>query len=64
MPVPASAPRTLYDKIWDDHVVSVKKILYINCTYRFTFLSDIKEDGLALVYIDRYVFAMIPIVIP
>jgi 3-isopropylmalate dehydratase len=36
MPVAISAPRTLYDKIWDDHVV------------------DIKEDGLALVYIDRH----------
>ncbi|CAA7259509.1 unnamed protein product [Cyclocybe aegerita] len=36
MPVPVSAPRTLYDKIWDDHVV------------------DVKEDGLALVYIDRH----------
>ncbi|PPQ70125.1 hypothetical protein CVT24_003872 [Panaeolus cyanescens] len=36
MPVPVTAPRTLYDKIWDDHVV------------------EIKEDGLALVYIDRH----------
>ncbi|KAF8165139.1 aconitase family-domain-containing protein [Crassisporium funariophilum] len=36
MPVAVAAPRTLYDKIWDDHVV------------------DIKEDGLALVYIDRH----------
>ncbi|KAF9483985.1 aconitase [Pholiota conissans] len=36
MPVAVTAPRTLYDKIWDDHVV------------------DIKEDGLALVYIDRH----------
>ncbi|KAJ7283804.1 aconitase [Mycena rebaudengoi] len=36
MPVPAPAPRTLYDKIWDDHVV------------------DVKEDGLALIYIDRH----------
>ncbi|TFK29313.1 aconitase [Coprinopsis marcescibilis] len=30
------APRTLYDKIWDDHVV------------------EQKEDGLALIYIDRH----------
>ncbi|KAJ7774342.1 aconitase [Mycena maculata] len=36
MPVVAPAPRTLYDKIWDDHVV------------------DVKEDGLALIYIDRH----------
>ncbi|KAF9469078.1 aconitase family-domain-containing protein [Collybia nuda] len=36
MPAAVSAPRTLYDKIWDDHVV------------------DIKDDGLALVYIDRH----------
>ncbi|KAF8205146.1 aconitase [Pholiota molesta] len=36
MPVAVTAPRTLYDKIWDDHVV------------------DVKEDGLALVYIDRH----------
>ncbi|EGO01769.1 hypothetical protein SERLA73DRAFT_85640 [Serpula lacrymans var. lacrymans S7.3] len=36
MPAPVSGPRTLYDKIWDDHVV------------------DIKEDGLALIYIDRH----------
>ncbi|KDR83526.1 hypothetical protein GALMADRAFT_235730 [Galerina marginata CBS 339.88] len=36
MPVAVTLPRTLYDKIWDDHVV------------------DVKEDGLALVYIDRH----------
>ncbi|KAJ7591221.1 aconitase family-domain-containing protein [Mycena floridula] len=36
MPTATSAPRTLYDKIWDDHVV------------------DQKEDGLALIYIDRH----------
>ncbi|KAF9535081.1 aconitase [Crepidotus variabilis] len=36
MPTAVSAPRTLYDKIWDDHVV------------------DVKEDGLALIYIDRH----------
>ncbi|KAJ7781465.1 aconitase family-domain-containing protein [Mycena metata] len=36
MPVATPAPRTLYDKIWDDHVV------------------DVKEDGLALLYIDRH----------
>lgn len=32
----ATGPRTLYDKIWHDHVV------------------DYKEDGLALIYIDRH----------
>ncbi|KAJ6510011.1 aconitase family-domain-containing protein [Mycena vitilis] len=36
MPVSTPAPRTLYDKIWDDHIV------------------DVKEDGLALLYIDRH----------
>ncbi|KIM91007.1 hypothetical protein PILCRDRAFT_58436 [Piloderma croceum F 1598] len=36
MPAPVPGPRTLYDKIWDDHVV------------------DVKEDGLALIYIDRH----------
>ncbi|KAF8911837.1 aconitase family-domain-containing protein [Mucidula mucida] len=36
MPTAVFAPRTLYDKIWDDHVV------------------DVKEDGLALIYIDRH----------
>ncbi|TFK43337.1 aconitase family-domain-containing protein [Crucibulum laeve] len=36
MPSAVATPRTLYDKIWDDHVV------------------DVKEDGLALVYIDRH----------
>ncbi|KAF5355725.1 hypothetical protein D9756_004397 [Leucocoprinus leucothites] len=36
MPVATPKPRTLYDKIWDDHVV------------------DVKEDGLALIYIDRH----------
>ncbi|KAH9918123.1 aconitase [Fomitopsis serialis] len=36
MPAPVTQPRTLYDKIWDDHVV------------------DVKEDGLALIYIDRH----------
>ncbi|KII95377.1 hypothetical protein PLICRDRAFT_170037 [Plicaturopsis crispa FD-325 SS-3] len=36
MPTAVSPPRTLYDKIWDDHVV------------------DVKEDGLALIYIDRH----------
>ncbi|KIM45999.1 hypothetical protein M413DRAFT_23793 [Hebeloma cylindrosporum] len=36
MPIAVTEPRTLYDKIWDDHVV------------------DVKEDGLALIYIDRH----------
>ncbi|KIY63479.1 hypothetical protein CYLTODRAFT_382240 [Cylindrobasidium torrendii FP15055 ss-10] len=36
MPTAVPGPRTLYDKIWDDHVV------------------DVKEDGLALIYIDRH----------
>ncbi|KIK08417.1 hypothetical protein K443DRAFT_85266 [Laccaria amethystina LaAM-08-1] len=36
MPSAIPTPRTLYDKIWDDHVV------------------DVKEDGLALIYIDRH----------
>ncbi|EKM80226.1 hypothetical protein AGABI1DRAFT_113428 [Agaricus bisporus var. burnettii JB137-S8] len=36
MPIATQKPRTLYDKIWDDHVV------------------DVKEDGLALLYIDRH----------
>ncbi|KAH9843694.1 aconitase family-domain-containing protein [Rhodofomes roseus] len=36
MPAPVTQPRTLYDRIWDDHVV------------------DVKEDGLALIYIDRH----------
>ncbi|KAF7985189.1 hypothetical protein HWV62_7794 [Athelia sp. TMB] len=36
MPGPVPGPRTLYDKIWDDHVV------------------EVKEDGLALIYIDRH----------
>ncbi|KAK7470854.1 3-isopropylmalate dehydratase [Stygiomarasmius scandens] len=36
MPAPTTGPRTLYDKIWDDHVV------------------EQKEDGLALIYIDRH----------
>lgn len=36
MPSAIPTPRTLYDKIWDDHVV------------------DLKEDGLALIYIDRH----------
>ncbi|TEB35490.1 aconitase [Coprinellus micaceus] len=36
MPTAVPAPRTLYDKIWDDHVVTKK------------------EDGLALIYIDRH----------
>ncbi|EAU84950.1 aconitase [Coprinopsis cinerea okayama7 len=36
MPTAVPPPRTLYDKIWDDHVV------------------EQKEDGLALIYIDRH----------
>ncbi|KAJ2924961.1 hypothetical protein H1R20_g12122, partial [Candolleomyces eurysporus] len=36
MPTAVAPPRTLYDKIWDDHVVTQK------------------EDGLALIYIDRH----------
>ncbi|KAF5369899.1 hypothetical protein D9758_001238 [Tetrapyrgos nigripes] len=36
MPAPTTGPRTLYDKIWDDHIV------------------EQKEDGLALIYIDRH----------
>ncbi|KAF8876799.1 aconitase family-domain-containing protein [Gymnopilus junonius] len=36
MPATVVPPRTLYDKIWDDHVV------------------EAKEDGLALIYIDRH----------
>lgn len=33
------------------------------CTYRFTLESDIKDDGLALIYIDRYVFTTILLIV-
>lgn len=28
MPAPVQKPRTLYDKIWDDHVVSANLTIY------------------------------------
>ena len=33
------------------------------CAYHFTLESDIKDDGLALVYIDRYVFMTISLIV-
>jgi len=36
------------------------KDLYMFCSFMLS--SDIKDDGLALVYIDRYVFTKIPVV--
>ncbi|KAG6872543.1 hypothetical protein C0995_009004 [Termitomyces sp. Mi166 len=45
MLAPVSSPRTLYDKIWDDHVVWP-----LSDT---VFSSDVNDNGLALIYIDR-----------
>ena len=56
MPGPVTKPRTLYDKIWDDHLVYVNYrdiIIIILISYCLT--SDVQEDGLALIYIDRWV---------
>jgi hypothetical protein len=56
MPGPVAKPRTLYDKIWDDHLVYVNyrniigTVLMSRCM-----TSDVQEDGLALIYIDRWV---------
>lgn len=56
MPGPITKPRTLYDKIWDDHVVYVnyRDLMSIVLISRFV-SSDTQEDGLALIYIDRWV---------
>lgn len=52
MPTAVNPPRTLYDKIWDDHVVCVYLVLNTNLA-AYLFLSTQKADGLALIYIDR-----------
>jgi hypothetical protein len=52
MPALVSSPRTLYDKIWDDHLVLVLNVFFIfSCAHLLD--RDVKEDGLALIYIDR-----------
>jgi hypothetical protein len=58
MPGPISKPRTLYDKIWDDHLMYV----ILEQQYRFNTdlcptSSDAQDDGLALIYIDRWVYS-------
>ena len=57
MVVPVQAPRTLYDKIWDDHVV------YVHLFFGFALaaqwlkqtFSHQQESGETLLYIDRFV---------
>ena len=54
MPATVSAPRTLYDKIWDEHVVCVRVLTPevhqpgSRDSHRHT-----DGDGPALIYIDR-----------
>ena len=59
MPAPVSQPKTLYDKIWDDHVMYVhlliSRTLYADQLLATRSRSDIDENGLALIYIDRCV---------
>ena len=59
MPEPVTMPRTLYDKIWDDHVVYVNDRDIVCIVLISLFMtSDIQDDGLALIYIDRWVPAV------
>ena len=55
MPSSVSKPRTLYDKIWDDHVmyVTFSGSSEGSNAHLYLFTSDIQDDGLALIYIDR-----------
>ena len=59
MPAPVAQPKTLYDKIWDDHVVYVhlviSRTLCADQLLAARSRSDIDENGLALIYIDRCV---------
>ena len=56
MPGPVTKPRTLYDKIWEDHVVYVNNHDIIGTVLiSRSVASDTQEDGLALIYIDRWV---------
>ena len=54
MPAPLQQPRTLYDKIWDDHVMydflASQSFVRSNAS---GLSSDTQEDGLSLIYIDR-----------
>ena len=57
MPSSVSQPRTLYDKIWDDHVMHVTFFAAVRVhAHAHLFTSDIQDDGLALIYIDRWVY--------
>ena len=58
MPSSVSKPRTLYDKIWDDHVmyVTFSGSSEGSNAHLYLFTSDIQDDGLALIYIDRWVY--------
>jgi 3-isopropylmalate dehydratase len=61
MPVPVPPPRTLYDKIWDDHVMyatyhDARQVLILTLP-----CSDTNENGLSLIYIDRSVIKVIPL---
>ena len=56
MPAPDTQPRTLYDKIWDDHVVYVynQSPCLSSVQVIFTYpCRDIDENGVALIYVDR-----------
>lgn len=57
MPAPVAKPRTLYDKIWDDHVMYASCDPLLRHEQRADLsppFSDVNDDGLALIYIDRY----------
>jgi hypothetical protein len=58
MPSSVSKPRTLYDKIWDDHIVYVtfSGSSEGSNAHPYLFTRDIQDDGLALIYIDRWVY--------
>ena len=64
MPSSVSKPRTLYDKIWDDHVMYVTLLQQRESNaHPHLFTSDTQNDGLALIYIDRWVYPCEPSVL-
>lgn len=64
MVVPVQAPRTLYDKIWDDHVVCVcSSLIAFALKLAKRTYSHQQESGETLLYIDRSVIANIPLTV-
>lgn len=63
MPTSVHQPRTLYDKIWDDHVMYVLGVAPARTLELTVALlrvrSDVDENGQGLIYVDRCVWTLL-----